>query len=192
MKKAVILFFILVLSAYSEVKMKRVKITEGISVSIPTEFTPMSEDEKRAKFPSSKNILAMFKGKNTQVNFGVNVSRALWKEEDLQLMGEFYRSSIYNLYDKVNIINEDIRKINKREFLIFEFTSFLEGSKSSVMGRGSLSEYHYLMYTIVDGKTLIFNLSCPVFLQNQYEETVQRIMKSVKVSDFKWENQSAS
>ncbi|MFW5700530.1 MAG: hypothetical protein ACOCWM_02475 [Cyclobacteriaceae bacterium] len=170
-----------VLVSAQSIELKRTKISDDISLQLPVSFTPLTEQEINEKMISSRKPLALYGDQARVVDFGVNVSMTSWSNEDLTLMKQFFKSSIMNLYDTVNMITEEMQEINGEHFAVFEFISSVTGDDNSVVNTSNISKYTYLQYALINGKTILFNFSCPARLQDKWAFVAEQIMQSVKI-----------
>lgn len=159
----------------------KTKVADGITVSLPSSFTPMTRDEINQKYISYRKPLALYTSQDKLTDFGVNRSVTQWGEDDLELLKSFYRSSIGNLYDDVNFIEEKIEEINKISFVVFEFTSTINPDRNAVIKQNAIKKYTYLQYAIVNGKTVLLNFTCPAEQMEKWRQTAMEIMQSVKI-----------
>jgi hypothetical protein len=184
MKRYFLLILTLGLLAFSN-GMKKVEVAEGIKAQVPEEFRQLTEQEIASRYEMRNRPLAVFADPTMQVDFTANFTTVAWRETDLELMQQFYRSSIYSLYDDVEVISEGVKTINKREYITFEFQSVVKGDPKSFKHSADVRKYHYIMYTVEEGKMLIFSFACPARLQNKWQPTAQEIMQSIKVKKIK-------
>lgn len=153
------------------VNLKKVHISEGITAKLPAEFVPMSDQDIATKYPSTKKPLAMFTSPDRLVDFGLNVTKSPWAGEDLNLLKEVYKSTLYTLYNEVSMLQEDIRQVNKNEFVVLEFTSKMDHTHN----------YTFLQYGIFNNRVYIFNFTCPVQFMEKWQPIAQQIMSTIKV-----------
>jgi hypothetical protein len=174
MNKAQLLLMLLVVLwlPSANTKLKRVKITDGVSALLPSEFMKMTDDDLATKYPSAKKPLAMFTDPYRLVDFGLNVSTSRWRGSDLKLLQEVYKSTIMEMYSKVELLQEGVKTIRKREYIVFEFTSVFEGIKN----------YNYLQYAVVKDQVFLFNFTCPANLKEQWQPVAGKIMESVRMN----------
>ncbi len=180
------LFLLLTLIAESTlwaqpVDLKKEKISDDISIEMPKSFTPLSSQEVNQKYISYRKPLALYGDEARVVDFGVNVSFTNWGNEDLSLMKQFFKSSILNLYDTVQMINESMEEINGVKYAVFEFVSSVRGEENSFVNNDAINKYTYLQYALVNGKTLLFNLSCPARARNKWAPVAREMMHSIKI-----------
>ncbi|MGK7394497.1 MAG: hypothetical protein ACNS62_07980 [Candidatus Cyclobacteriaceae bacterium M3_2C_046] len=167
--------------AQEDVKWVKTKVVEGITVELPDTFVPMTEQEINQKYISYRKPVALYTSPNRMVDFGVNLSVTQWDEGDLDILRNFYRSSILNLYDEVDWINQEIKEINKVKFVLFEFTSTVNPDENSIVNNQAIRKYSYLQYAIVNGKTLVFNFTAPLQRKEHWQDVAQHLMNSIKI-----------
>lgn len=181
------LIFILVLSSsllfpVQQSKFVKTKVSDGISLLLPGDFIPVSEEDLRRKYLSAKPPVAVYTDYSRSVDFGVNVAYSKWDEEDLEIMKSFYKSNIMGLYNEVQFMNESIENINGKDFAVFEYVSAVYDEESSAFNQGTISKYVRIQYAIVNGKTVLFNFSCPASQKDKWIPIAKEILESVKIS----------
>lgn len=183
--KTIKIFFILswFLFAFQPVKLTKTKIGKSITVSLPDIFILMTQSEVHSKYVSAREPLASYSDETRNVDFSVNVAFSKWNASDLELMKSFYKSNIMGLYDEVHFIQEKIEEINGRSFAVFEFISTIRTESDVPGSANSIGRYTYIQYTIINGKTVLFNFSCPTRLKDKWAPIAEEIMNSVKVKD---------
>ena len=120
-----LLFFIILLySAGADAqKLVKQKLADNISVRLPKDFYPMTDEDKAQRYESARLPIALYTDPNRLADFGVNRSYSIWQQGDIKMIEEFYQASILELYDKVKFINKGIKNVNKHDFVFFEFES---------------------------------------------------------------------
>jgi len=161
--------------------LKKVTIADDISVLLPESFTVLSEQEINDKYISYRKPLAIYSDPSRRVDFGVNVSVTSWGSDDLDLMKQFFRSNILNLYDEVEFVKEEVQEINGISYAVFEFISQVNPDKNSFRANNAVKKYTYVQYALVNGKTLLFNFTAPFMIKDRWEGIAQEVMQSVKV-----------
>jgi hypothetical protein len=157
------------------------RITQEISVSLPDSFRPMDEMDLTQRYPSVRQPLAAYTNPDREVDFSVNISATQWPDQNVALAHKFFKASIYNLFDDVDMIEEGIHKINGREFIFFEFESRIKGDRRVEGLQDPVLRYTYIQYLIEPGRTLVFSFHCPRRLQNEWQPVARRIMQSIKI-----------
>ena len=120
------LLFATVVSGQSMTQVK-VGPDDNISLKVPQNFIQMTDQDRMDKVYSSKVPLAMFTNESQDATFGINYNIMQWTENDTELIYGFYKASINNLFDKVQFVKDEIKEINGRQFIIFEFVAFMKG-----------------------------------------------------------------
>ncbi|MCG8321037.1 MAG: hypothetical protein MI921_16160 [Cytophagales bacterium] len=170
-----------ILSAKAQPAMVKTKIGEEITLLLPEDLIPMTDEDFALKFISPKKPLAVYTNHQRVVEFSINESNTTWKDSDLELMKSFYKSSILSLYDQVKFLQEDIQDINKKKFVIFEFTSRVKGDKASLANQRDVKKYTYIQYTIKNGKTVLLNFNCPLRDQPYWQPVIKQVMGSIRL-----------
>lgn len=181
------MIFILVLSSsllfpLQQSKFVKIKVNKDISLLLPDDFMPMSEEDLRRKYLSAKPPVAVYTDYSRSVDFGVNVAYSKWNEEDLEIMKSFYKSNIMGLYNEVQFINDFIENINGKDFAVFEYVGTVYDEDESSINRGVIRKYVRIQYAIVKGKTVLFNFSCPATQKDKWSPIAKEILGSVKIS----------
>lgn len=162
-------------------KMKKVKLTEGITVQMPEDFRPMTDDEIAQRYFTYRKPVAMFTDRRVIVDFGLNISTTTWKYEDLPILKGFYKASIMELFTKVNILKEEIETINGHKYAVFEFISEVRSEPNAMIKRAPKVNYTHLLYTVINEKVYIINFTCPSEVQREWRPIAQAIMKTIRV-----------
>lgn len=177
------LILIIISDSSGQISLERKKITKKISMEIPVDFVPMSEAELYTKYVSARKPIAMYTSPDHQVDLGVNENSSPWTGTDLELLKDFYKANIANLFTNVDFIQEDIREIGGRQFVIFEFVSKITDEESVFGNSSAISKYTYLQYTIRDNNVLLFNFTCPARLRARWQEAAKEMMESVRLKE---------
>lgn len=181
MKKLLLSFAIIALFAFSPSKLVKTKVAEGIVISLPTELQPMVEDDIILRYPSVRAPLAAYTDVNRTLDFSVNISATQWPDTDLEIASKFFKSSITNLFDRVDMIEEGIHTVHKKKYIFFEFESRVNGNKMNLGEQQPVFRYTYIQYLIEPGRTLVISFNCPKAIREDWQENVRAMMKSVKV-----------
>lgn len=150
-------------------------------MEISSTFIPMEVAQQRLKYVSSRTPIAMFTTLNGNVDMGVNMASSRWGSADLDILHDFYKAGILNLYDQVTFHQDTIREINGRPFIVFEFLGSVAGDDNSFSNAASLTKYIYIQYTLYHDSVLLFNFSAPELLQREWKETATEMMESIKI-----------
>jgi hypothetical protein len=181
MKKLLLSFSIIVLFAFSPSKLVKTKIGDGIVISLPPELKPMTPDDIILRYPSVRAPLAAYTDVNRTLDFSMNISATQWPDTDLEIAKKFFKSSITNLFDRVDMIEEGIHIVHKKKYIFFEFESRVNGNKMTLGEQQPVFRYTYIQYLVEPGRTLVISFNCPKAMREDWQENVRAMMKSVKV-----------
>lgn len=173
---------ILALTCLSAVKPKLVKtkVGEDITVMIPAGWRPMDGMDFTERYPSIRAPLGAFTNDERLIDFSVNISATQWPDKDMAIAQKFFKSSLFNMFDKVEIIKEGVQEIHGKKFFYFEFTSRLNGNRREEGQTDPVLKYSYVQYLLGD-RTLVFSFNCPKRMQQEWQETAREMMRQVKV-----------
>lgn len=162
-------------------KLVKMKISEGLTISVPQGWRAMDGLDFTERYPSVRAPLAAYTNEERLVDFSVNVSATQWPDTDLDLAKEFFRASIMNSFDRVEMIDEGVHEISKKKFIFFEFESRVNGIKQREGFGDPIAKYTFIQYLIQPGKALVFSFNCPKRDKAEWQETARLMMKSVKI-----------
>lgn len=178
-----VLVFFLALSGFNDIKLKKTKVTDNITVSLPENFYVMSPTDIARRYPSVRKPLAAYTNDQRLVDFSINKSATMWRDQDVEMAKDFVKSSIDNMFDQVNFLQEDIREINGRTFIVMEFESRMEGDNNNLTQNAGIAKYSYMQYLISQGQMIVFSFHAPAKLQNIWQPVAPEIMSSIKISN---------
>ena len=138
----------------------------------------ITKEDIEQRYESYRLPLALYTDPSRLVDFGVNRSYSRWQESDLEMMGEFYKSSILELYDKVVFLSEGVKEVNKHKFAYFEFQSTVYPENEY---QDTVRKYTYIMYGVLDGTTYVFDFSCPMSSQDEWRPVAEKVMDAIKL-----------
>lgn len=167
--------------SFSAPRLVKTKVTDDITVSLPQEFFPMTDEDIAMRYPSVRQPLGAYTNQDRLVDFSVKISATQWPDTDIEMASKFFKAGIYNLYDKVEMINEGIVEVRKKRFISFEFTSRINGDRYTLGEKDPILKYTNIFYLVEPGRTLVFSFNCPKSDLEEWQETSQEIMESIRV-----------
>jgi hypothetical protein len=162
-------------------KLVKTKIGKDMTVSIPAGWRAMDGMDFTERYPSVRAPLAAFTNNERLVDFSVNISATQWPDADLEMASKFFKASLMNMFDKVEIISEGIRDIKGKKFIYFEFESRVNGNKANEGLTDPVLKYSYLQYLVEKNRTIVFSFNSPKRQREEWQETASAIMKSIRV-----------
>jgi hypothetical protein len=115
------------------------------------------------------------------IDFSIKTSATQWPDANIEMSLKFFKAGIYNLYDRVEMINEGIQEIHKKNYIYFEFDSRLNGDQRSLGDQDSILKYSYVLYLVEKNRTLVITFSCPDHLKEDWQETARAVMMSLHI-----------
>lgn len=172
---------VFLLLGFTPQKLIKTKVADGLVVSLPPTLIPMTTDDLTQRYPSVRAPLGAYTTADRLVDFSINTSATQWPDTDLAMAQKFFKSGIYNLFDRVDMIEEGIRPVNKKDMIYFEFDSRVNGNKMKLGEQAPVFRYSFMQYYIKDNRTLVFSFNCPRDQKEMWQETARAMMKSIKV-----------
>ena len=120
--KSVVLSLFFLLPLQSE-KLVKVQVNDQITLKIPESFSSMTMEDQQQRVQSYRKPLAIYSSMDRYVELGVNIAYSKFRSSDLEILRDFYKASLANLFTEVKFHSEEITEINGRPFVIFSFTS---------------------------------------------------------------------
>ena len=179
MKITIFLLLFLGLTAFApKPKLTTVKLATGLSVGVPMGFAPLPDDGIAVKYPSPRKPLAVFSNPSGRVDYSVAVRPTTFESFDYGVLIKIYKSSIQRLYTKVDFIKEDIRTVNGRDFMYFEFVSTVSDARRNSQ-LTPIKKYEVVQYAIEGSQLYVFTFVAPANEQAQWQPTAQAVMEAI-------------
>lgn len=193
----------LLLAGFTPPRLKSVKLGPGVSISMPSDFQVMPDEVIATKYPAPRKPLGAFSSPNGQADLIVSERPSTFSSADLNMLQQFYRSTITSKYSEVNFIRQEVKEIKGQQYLIFEFTSLLRDENQGSGSRlAPIRKYTLLQYTLVrnsaqpeagkpvrdkdkatsQDRLLVFTFTTPLAGKDVWQETAHKIMQSIKLS----------
>ena len=179
--KSFYLFLLLFLTAFAPSKLVKTKVAEGITVSLPPELFAMTPEDIAQRFPSVRAPLGAYSDYDRVVDFSVNISATKWPDGDVAVAKDFFKASLYNLYDRIELISEGTQMLHKKKFIYFEFESRISGDRRKQGYQDAILQYTFIQYLVQPKRTLVFTFTCPTDRREDWEAVAKEIMKSIRV-----------
>lgn len=171
----------LILMAMAPSRWVKTQLADGVTVTVPDALTPMTPEDIAQRFPSVRAPLGAFTNADRLADFSVNISATNWPDGDVELAQKFFKASLRNLYDRLDMISEGVQTIHKRKFVYFEFESRISGERRQGL-QDPVLKYTYIQYLVQKDRTLVFTFSCPKELQEEWQPMAREMMKKIRVN----------
>lgn len=157
------------------------KLTDDLLMHVPLELKQKPLTRQR----TTSATLAIFMSQDRQSNLAINKSQLRWDEAEEELLSQFYKANILNMYDQVDMIQEGVKQINGRKFIVFEFSGQVVDEANPFKEIRKRLDYTYIQYTIVEDGILIFRFASSARLKNYWQATIGKAMDSVEIKEDK-------
>ena len=166
--------------AFAQNKMEKQQVGKFISYLSPVSFASIVESDRIRQNISTREPLLMQTADGGRVNFVINQNPLKWPGENEKILHDFYKANIEELFNEVKFLQDSIRKINGKKFIVFEFIGALQSE--NVFSKKSSQTYTYIQYTMFKSRILIFSLWCDAQLMSQWRPTAKEVMESVTIT----------
>jgi len=162
-------------------KLVKVKVNDDITISVPKDWRPMDDLDFTERYPSVRAPLAAYTNEERTIDFSVNISATRWPDANLEMASQFFKASIRNMFDRVEMLDEGIREVNGKSYIYFKFESRVHGAKNQLGNEDPVLKYTYLHYLVEPKRTLVFSFNCPRRDRQEWERPSEAMMKSIRV-----------
>jgi len=180
LSKITLLLVLIPISLHSQVQLVSTKVNDDITIKLPESFISMSDGERIEKFVSSKTPIGMYSSKDRTADLGINTNVMPWIKGDEEKLRSFYKGTFETLFDEVQYLQDTIKEINGKTFIVFEFLSTLK-EENAFSGTKVSKNYSYIQYTSYNDQILLFNFGCKPRQMAKWQEVIKETMESVKV-----------
>ena len=141
----------------------------------------MTPEDITQRMPSVRAPLGAYTNQDRVVDLSINISATQWPDGDKEVASKFFKTALYNLYDKVDMISEGRYIVHRKDFIFFEFESRTHAARRIDAVSEPTLKYTYIQYLVERDRTLVFTFSCPRNVKDDWQQTAHAVMKSVKV-----------
>ena len=159
-------------------KLIKAKLSSSLTVGVPADFTALPDDGIAVKYPSPRRPLAVYSNPSGRVDFSVAARPTTFESMDYGVLLKIYKSSIQRLYTKVDFLKEDIRTVNGRDFVYFEFVSTVSDTRRNSQ-LAPIKRYQTVQYAILKEQLYVFTFVAPADEQVQWQPTAQAVMNAI-------------
>ena len=117
--------------AFAQPKLKKVQITKELSVMLPQDFEPLPIEEIAREYPASVKPLAVYTSLNGQVDFSVTQKPTQFRQQDLDMLREFYKANLVETFTKIDFLRQEVTEVKGQKFIVFEFVSRLGDTRGA-------------------------------------------------------------
>lgn len=178
MKIATLLLLLGLTALAPKPKLTPAKLGTGLTVGVPPGFAALPDDGIAVKYPAPRKPLAVYSNPSGRVDFSVAVRPTTFESFDYAVLLKIYKSSIQRLYTKVDFLKEDIRTVNGRDFMYFEFVSAVADARRNSQ-LAPIRRYQAVQYAIVKNQLYVFTFVAPAEEQIQWQPTAQAVMSAI-------------
>lgn len=171
----------LVMSASGDPKLVKTKVNDKLTVLIPKGWIAMDAMDFTQRLPSVRAPLAAYTNEERTVDFSINISATQWPDANLEISKQFFKASLMNMFDRVEMINEGIHEVSDKKMIFFEFESRVNGNRQQEALRDAIMRYTYIQYLVEKDRTVVFSFTAPKKERQDWQETAKQMMTRIRI-----------
>jgi hypothetical protein len=141
----------------------------------------MPDEGIASKYPAARKPLGVYTSPNGQIDFSISEKQSTFSANDLPLVKDIYKASIMRMFSEVQFIRQEIKPINKKNMIVFEFVSTVKDENPN-SNKAPIKKYSIVQYYLKGGNVTIFTFNVPAVMKDQWQATANTIMNSVKIN----------
>lgn len=159
------------ISAQQPVLERKALLGGKVSLLMPSDFTPMSEELMRRKYPSSYRPGLVYTNAATTINVALEHTVHVVAANQLASAFEAMRGAMKNMHPSAVWFRNEIRQINGREFFLMEMrTPAIDTEVRNI-----------IVGTSLDDRLLMVTFNVTKSLEAQWLPTGNKIIESIAV-----------
>jgi len=168
-------------------KIVRTKVHHNISIVVPQGFQAMDAAAVQGTFLSYRAPIAAFQYGTSPVYITINDSESrMFFDSDMAVMQKIYKSTIQNMYQTTQFLQEDTTLISGRSAIRFEFLGkFIQENPLQTGMENAKLIYNYMSYVRFGSRVFIFGFSAPAFQQDKWKPIAEEFMQNILIVDTK-------
>lgn len=150
-------------------------IKNKVSILIPKNFSYMSEEMIKAKYPMETRPTLVYSDKNGTVNVAVNSTPHKARSGDIKQYKDIFEQTFKNTYPSAKWISSGVKDIKGKK------TGYLELVTPAI----DTEIYNLIFFTDLDGKLLMCTFNCMIKDMKKWKGAAHKIMESLTVIEGK-------
>ncbi|MBN8854038.1 MAG: hypothetical protein BGO55_06585 [Sphingobacteriales bacterium 50-39] len=168
------LFILLLLPTlgFSQSKLKSISLFDGrIELKVPKRMAEMSDEMWALKYRSRERPPMVLTDDDGEVNLLASGTRQQATESQMTDFVDFQMDQLKKQRSDLVILDHGVKTVNEKNVGFFKFFSTAADQKV----------FNYYFFIIVEGKVVLFTFNCIDKLRNDWEDTADKIVASLKV-----------
>jgi len=159
------------LSAQETALERKVVLGGRVSVLLPHDFLPMSQEMLNVKYPSSNRPSLVYTNPRASINIALDHKALSLPADQLAAAHKSVTSTMKNLYPSAQWFRDEIRNINGRPFFMIDLrTPAVDTEVRNIM-----------LGTSLDDRLLLISFNVTKALEKEWMPTGYRIVESIVV-----------
>jgi hypothetical protein len=150
---------------------KRSILSDRIEILLPKNFTVMSEEMAKIKYPSERRPTLIYTNDETTVNIAFSHLTTKIKDSEITEFKATTKSNLDKAYSNANFLKDTIITNNNKNIGVLELITPALDTKV----------YNLMFFMELDGKLLLGSINCTEALMKEWQPIAQEILQSIKI-----------
>ncbi len=166
------LFTIVLLTSFAEPVELETKslLNDKVELKIPKEFTIMTEEMLKIKYPAEKRPTLVFTNESGGINVALNLTQNNASQDIIKTYADNFLQIFKKMYPSADWKGNGVKKINGKK------VGYLELITPAI----DTEIYNLMFFTDVDGKLLLCSINCTKNRMEEWVPIANEIMNSLK------------
>jgi len=142
-----------------------------ISVLLPTDFSIMSEEMAKMKYPTENRPSIIYTNNSGSVNIAFSYTQNQASSENIQAITDAMKESFKNLYPSAQWYTSEVKSINSKDIGVLELITPAIDTEI----------YNLMWFTDLDGKLMIVTFNCTKEQMDDWKPVGEVILSSFKL-----------
>ena len=167
-----LVLLILPILGFSQGKLKSISLFEGkVELMVPKKMAEMSDEMWALKYRSRERPAMVLTDDDGEVNLLASQTQQPAREDQMTAFLDFQMDQLKKQRSDLAMLDHGVKSVNGKNVGFFKFLSTAVDQKV----------FNYYFFIIVDGKVVLFTFNCIDKLRNDWEDTADQIVASLKV-----------
>jgi hypothetical protein len=150
---------------------KRSIISDKVEILLPKDFTVMSEEMAKLKYPKERRPTLIFTDDEASVNVAFNYTVSKITDKEIGEFKALTKKNMENIYPSATWIKDDVVPINNKNVGILELTT--PAIDTNI--------YNLMFFMELDGRILLASVNCTEEQMPEWQPIAHEIMESIKI-----------
>lgn len=150
---------------------KRSIISNKVEISLPKNFTIMSEDMAKLKYPSERRPTLIYTDEEASINVAFNYMTTIITDKEISLFKEATKKNLENVYPSATWLEDTVVMIHNKNV----------GKLEVITPAVDTKVYNLIFFMELEGKLLMASFNCTENQMQEWQPIAHEIVESIKI-----------